>query len=258
MGTFEKSIIGVLVFLFGTWFTLDYYMPVLFYPEVKQIHEVSNILANRSPRNGKSIPVHQGYTDLFVPNEFASQQDHNGHKEVDLSWQALGLDGKKRPANAYFVGFTPFYTDKSWVPLMALSARVQYMRDDVVDVNNDVWQTSVETYFEQWGDCEDHAVFLADWLMELGYDARVVIGTVDAQGHAWVVLYQDDKEYLLEATNKISRRRFPLVKLHPEYQPAFMFNRDHFWGMRTTNRGWRNRLATKDWNLMSYFEERLF
>ena len=55
---------------------------------------------------------------------------------------------------------------------------------------------------------------------------------MDGGGHAWVVLFKDNREYLLEATRKsgVSRMKaYPLAALHPDYHPRFMFNRDYFW-----------------------------
>jgi hypothetical protein len=93
----------------------------------------------------------------------------------------------------------------------------------------DVWQTSKQAYYWLRGDCEDHAILLADWLIEMGYNARVVLGKYKKNGHAWVVLFYDQKTYIIEATNKQNRRNYPLANKLPNYKPAFMFNRDFFW-----------------------------
>ena len=131
------------------------------------------------------------------------------------------------------------------------------MRDDEIRIGNDTWQTSLQTYVDRWGDCEDHAILLADWMIGLGYDARVVLGMVKGEGHAWVVLYKDEKEYLLESTDKASRRRYPLVTLHPEYVPAIMFNQDHFWA-RMTTKDRRGRIKSDEWIMLSDFKEASF
>ena len=98
----------------------------------------------------------------------------------------------------------------------------------------DVWQTSKESFVNLRGDCEDHAIVLADWLIGLGYDARVVVGEVQFKGqarggHAWVVLFEDNKEYLLEATRKAKWNLLPRASSLPYYFPAEMFNRKNFW-----------------------------
>jgi len=51
-------------------------------------------------------------------------------------------------------------------------------------------------------------------------------------GHAWVVLFRDGREFLLEATRKQGLGRskpYPLASLYPEYRPRFMFNHESFW-----------------------------
>ena len=66
----------------------------------------------------------------------------------------------------------------------------------------EIWQNSRQAYLHTRGDCEDHAIILADWLIALGHDARVVLGNHRGGGHAWVVLFQDGREMILEATSK--------------------------------------------------------
>ena len=264
LGPFEKSIIGLLVVLFGIYFALDHYFPSIFYPELNKVRSDPAVSISSTPRKGQVVPVSDYSAYLSDPSVFLGQDEFarkSGTSQYDatkINWFAKGTDDQQHPSNAYLVGFTPFYTSKYWLPLLAVSLRIRYMRDDEIKINDDTWQTSPETYVRMWGDCEDHAILLADWMIGLGYDARVVAGTVNGEAHAWVVLFKDGKEYLLEATDKASRRRYPLIELHPEYVPAFMFNRDNFWAVITENRGWRNRLSTKRWVELSNFKENLF
>lgn len=51
----------------------------------------------------------------------------------------------------------------------------------------DVWQTSQGAFLKGKGDCEDHAVILADPLIDIGLDARVVLGDYRGRGHAWKI-----------------------------------------------------------------------
>lgn len=72
-------------------------------------------------------------------------------------------------------------------------------------------------------------------------DARVVLGKVRGEGHAWVVVREGKRVFLLESTDKrrIRRWAYPRVELHPEYRPVDMFNRRD---------GWRNEVdATADY-----------
>lgn len=146
---------------------------------------------------------------------------------------AMGLDNKHHFSNHYLVGYEPFKTDKVWEPLYTLAMRKKYQLDYLnYPGRHEIWQNSYEAFHFTRGDCEDHAIALADWLIAMGEDARVVAGDYDGGGHAWVVLLRDGKAYLLEATEKrrIKRgHRFPRAERLTKYRPEFMFNRDYFW-----------------------------
>jgi hypothetical protein len=136
--------------------------------------------------------------------------------------------------NGYLNGFVPYNVQNIWMPLKYLQTRLKYQSDEVGYNNRkEVWQTAKESYIKLRGDCEDHAILLADWLIGLGYDARVVVGKVKFAGrlggHAWVILLKDGQEYLLEATKKSKWNILPLAKSLPYYFPKFMFNRKDFW-----------------------------
>lgn len=143
---------------------------------------------------------------------------------------APGLDRRHHFANAYLVGYVPFPQVEAWVPLAALAQRKRYQFDhEQYPGTPELWQTSREAFFHPRGDCEDHAIALADWLIGLGHDARVVIGTMRGGGHAWVVVLDGARTYLLEATDKRPGRALPLASQLPEYQPEAMFNREDYW-----------------------------
>jgi len=262
---YERAVLGLLIGLCGIYFILERSFPAVIYSELKNVRKTSSVSVDSAPRKGRVIPV-SGYGRYLLNPHFGTVQDKFGgqsqsgapsYDAAKINWLAEGTDGQKHPSNAFFSKFVPFQTTKQWLPLLAVNMRVRYMRDDLIDVSNDVWQTSVETYIDKWGDCEDHAILLADWLIGLGHDARVVAGTFKGEGHAWVVLHQNGAEYLLETTNKGSRKRYPLVSLNPEYVPAFMFNRDHFWVRVTENTGRRNRIVRQKWIVVSDFREKI-
>lgn len=151
-----------------------------------------------------------------------------------FAYAAMGVDRNYYFANSYLVGFEPYKTRKLWQPLITLALKKTYQFDHHQYGSSwqDIWQNSQQAYFYSHGDCEDHAILLADWLISMGYDARVVIGEVSSGGHAWVILYYEGREYLLEATNKRQPRSvndFKLAKYSPEYRPRYMFNRNSFW-----------------------------
>jgi len=143
---------------------------------------------------------------------------------------APGFDQRHHFASAFLVGYVPFPNVDAWVPLVALAQSKAYEFDhDQFPGRGEIWQTSREAFYYPTGDCEDHAIALADWLIGLGHDARVVIGRLKGEGHAWVVLHAGDQTYLLEATNKRPAQALPLASRHPEYQPEAMFNRETYW-----------------------------
>ncbi len=164
----------------------------------------------------------------------------NGAKEFTAS--ATGTDLKHHIVNSYLVGFIPFRTKNTWIPWQTLARKKTYQIDQLTYKGRpDVWQTSKQAYKITRGDCEDHAIALADWLIGMGNDARVVVGTYKGEGHAWVVLLKAGKEFILEATQKSNINtmiRFPLATQMPGYHPSYMFNRTHFWkntGSRITS-----------------------
>lgn len=176
------------------------------------------------PRQLETIPVDE---NGFMTDVSFSEDDP---RVSDFTYWAPGVDGKKRPASAYFVGFAPFSTDEVWVPLVTVSNRLKYKSDFRLQLFGfDVWQTSRYSYRRKAGDCEDHAILLADWLIQMGYDARVVIGTNYLDAHAWVVVFKDGKEYFIEATKKGVKPNigFPNEKMY--FTPTHMFNNDTSW-----------------------------
>lgn len=153
-------------------------------------------------------------------------------------------------AHGYLTDWQPFAASRPWEPWYAVAQRLRYQRDHHrYPGRPDVWQTGAESWRLGSGDCEDHALLLADWLNLQGEDARVVLGEYRGEGHAWVVTVRDQRVWLLEATRKFGRRalrQYPLASTLPEYQPAAMFNRDTLWindGSHRTTRydgpGWR-------------------
>lgn len=161
--------------------------------------------------------------------------------------------------NSFLVGYQPFQTDNLWMPMLTLARQKTYQLDHLTYRGyKEVWQTSKQAFEYTRGDCEDHALALADWLIEMGEDARVVLGTYKGQGHAWVVLFKDNKEYLLEATRKRGWKRMrylPLARYEYDYRPAYMFNRSYFW--KNNDPLNKNRYDTPHWQEQSRYGSRL-
>lgn len=158
-------------------------------------------------------------------------------QELPVTATAFGLDGQHHFVNTYLEGFRPFRTEQLWVPLYTIAHKLEYQYDRVQYQGlQDVWQTSRQAFYNTRGDCEDHALILADWLINMRYDARVVLGNARGEGHAWVVVFHEGREFLLEATSKRKRinwSQYPLAGLQTDYHPEYMFNRRYFW----TNQG---------------------
>lgn len=185
----------------------------------------------------------------YAPNRYISELDINrllkdshgksgifiysysGESPYTLS--AQGTDKSHYLVNSYLEGYQPFEVENVMMPLYVLSKRKKYALDATqYQGRQEVWQSSRQAFLYPRGDCEDHAIALADWLIEMGEDARVVLGEVDSGGHAWVVLFKNGKEYLLEATQKSGLSKstpYPIAALFTNYRPKFMFNRSSFW-----------------------------
>lgn len=182
---------------------------------------------------------------------YFSDRNHN-----IVSYAATGLNKRPYFANSYLVGFVPFKTDKAWVPLATLSMRKSYMLDHKLHgpAFADIWQNSEQAYYHSHGDCEDHALILADWLIGLGYDARVVIGEVPQGGHAWVVLFLEGQQLVLESTSKNRPRSvsdFYLAALATDYRPKIQFNREQLWV--NTGTTYTTQYTGDHWELRSHF-----
>jgi hypothetical protein len=154
-------------------------------------------------------------------------------RSAEYTASAPGIDDIQHIVNGYLQGYMPYKAENVFIPLYVLSKKKRYQYDHITHKGKEErWQTSKQAFHYPRGDCEDHAIALADWLIESGHDARVVLGDFDGEGHAWVVLFKDNKEYLLEATDKSYGRRknrYPLAKFEPKYHPQWMFNQTDFW-----------------------------
>ena len=175
-----------------------------------------------------------------------------------MTGSAPGVDKLSYFANSFLIGFKPFDTDSVWQPLATLALRKNYVLDHILYGPGmaEIWQNSKQAYKYTRGDCEDHAIILADWLIAMGHDARVVLGKYNGGGHAWVVLFRDGKEYILEATSKQRPRGLKdlqLARLATKYQPVYQFDRKNFW----VNSGsvYTTKYRDSKWQLRSTFSK---
>ncbi len=149
-------------------------------------------------------------------------------------------------SNGFLIGYSPYKTTSIWEPMQIISQRLKYAYDkELFNGSKEIWQTSKEAYKRLRGDCEDHALLLADWLISMGHDAKVVLGKYRGRGHAWVILFYNNQEFLIETTSKRSHfNHYPLAKLIEGYVPEAMFDRNSYWrkmsgDLKDYSNGWK-------------------
>ena len=174
-----------------------------------------------------------------------------------FTYAATGVNRNHYLANSFLLGFVPFETNKVWVPLATLSQRKHYLIDHRLYGTHmqDIWQNSKQAFAYSRGDCEDHAILLADWLISMGLDAKVALGEIPSGGHAWVVLNYQGTDYVLEATSKQkinSINDFILAARATDYRPKILFNRESLWVNTGTH--YTTRYRGEHWQLRSRFQ----
>lgn len=194
--------------------------------------------------------------ELPTEKRYWSYQINDRNKRL-FTYAATAVNKQHYIANSYLLGFVPFETEKIWVPLASLSQRKRYLFDHKLYGLHmqDVWQNSKQAYAYSHGDCEDHALLLADWLIGLGYDAKVALGELPSGGHAWVVLNHRGQDYVLEATNKQhinSIHDFMPAIRATDYRPRVLFNREFLWV--NTGSTLTTQYRGKHWSLRSRFK----
>lgn len=218
-----------------------------FVQEQKQDEQLDGVLASLDPAdiarppvtgsvsilpNGESLDEIQLRTLLGADANRSAFFSYRLFGVSEATASAMGIDKQHHFVNAYLEGFSPFVVDNVWLPLQIMARRKAYQLDKLQYGSEEIWQTSRQAFYFTRGDCEDHALALADWLIDMGEDARVALGKYQGGGHAWVVLIKDGQEFILEATQKRGTRnlrQYPLAASLPDYQPQYQFNRDRFW-----------------------------
>ena len=199
--------------------------------EYSESENYVEILEDGGKLTEKQVQLH--FRNLSPEERSAGVSYWSYNTNAHVTASAFGTDTLNHFLNHYLIGYAPFKTEHLWIPPYTISIRLRYQLDvEQYWGLREVWQNSKEAFFNARGDCEDHALVLADWLIEMGLDARVVLGTYENKGHAWVVLLKGSEVFLLEATSKQKRkkwRHYPLAKFEHNYHPKCMFNRNYFW-----------------------------
>ncbi len=174
---------------------------------------------------------------------------------------AADTQGRFHYVNEYLTGYQPpaiYPAGQSRVEQLftiwsAVHQNCRYVRDPASNKEKtDRWQTAVETQALGTGDCEDSAIYLADWLTARGYDARVALGKYgDIGGHAWVVVRLDGLEYLLESTSEGNPDldHPPLVsRMGSRYIPEVQFDRWSLYVRAARHQPWQGDYwSERDW-----------
>ena len=113
----------------------------------------------------------------------------------------------------------------------------------------DTWQFASETQNKLTGDCEDSSIFLADWLIARGFEARIAVGRfAEKGGHAWVVVRLDNDTYLLESTNPYADTLTPprAADVGSRYVPEALIDRQGFYSRKRPNDLWDGDYFSKE------------
>jgi hypothetical protein len=246
------SILCIILFLDALYDTKQSLQPPKEVPKKVKEYYKNYQTADLEPKYGVMVDVH-GQAIARPNQEFKGgwlYMISNAYKTV-VGMMAKASNLRYYYANGYFLGFVPFEVSNVYNAMNFVSQRLRYQYDkDQFLGREEIWQTSKEAYTRMRGDCEDHAILLADWLSTLGFDARVATGTYKGLGHAWVVWFHEGKSYIIEATSKRKKRQFPYALMMPDYRAKYMFNKDAFWV--------REHFALRDdyqtgWRRTSYF-----
>lgn len=188
-------------------------------------------LDHAEPKKGVMVTLREG-KEVTMPRQAMGRDRLHistfGGDHIGIMAQAT--DHRHYFANGYLLGFIPFSVENVYNAMNFIAARLRYQLDEKQFRGyKEMWQTSKEAYVRMRGDCEDHAILLADWLQSLGFDARVAVGRFKGEGHAWVVWFNRGEAFIIEATSKRQRRFYPLATMLPDYRASYMFDREGFW-----------------------------
>ena len=160
---------------------------------------------------------------------------------VNDPWQRL----KHRvPVGRYGPGsthdFAWYFEGSSAVPVSSLDdiedwlLGCDYESDPELFRLDDFWQHPQTFEQIRRGDCEDYALWAWRKLVELGYDAELVVGRnlpwnpdeVPDRTHVWVVFKRDGQSFLFETTCRVKGRMIrPLAEVAAAYRPELGVDR---------------------------------
>ncbi len=130
-------------------------------------------------------------------------------------------------SNGLFLSYAPFIPSNIFNIASHLSKHYTHSRKRFHKLR--FMQTSKQAYISRNVNNEENALVMTDWLIKLGYDARVVIGTLKNKPHAWVMMKNMQDFFILDATLKGKRKHYPLAATLPNYHPKYMYNHQYTW-----------------------------
>jgi hypothetical protein len=98
---------------------------------------------------------------------------------------------------------------------------------------DDYWMPPEDFEKARKGDCDDFAMYAWRQLLEMGYKARFVVGTVGDSPvkHAWVMFEKDGRHFLLEPQANFLRLKFPrldALRYQPDVSAEWDGKKPHF------------------------------
>ncbi len=101
-------------------------------------------------------------------------------------------------------------------------ATCRYVSDEEQFGERDYWLPPELFEESNEGDCEDFAIWVWRQLLQMNYEARLVVGTASryGEGHAWVTFEKDGKFFLLESLSWPVGLMLPRLSAF-RYKPTF-------------------------------------
>ena len=108
------------------------------------------------------------------------------------------------------------------IELRRFLSKCSYVSDEKQFGKSDYWLPPDEFEKTKKGDCEDFALWTWRQFLDMGYDARFVVGSSGryGEGHAWVTFNRDGKSFLVEPLACMIGTRLPRLSA-VRYQPHF-------------------------------------
>jgi hypothetical protein len=153
---------------------------------------------------------------------------------IDDPWERLSASvplarfgsGARNDFSWYLEGDTA-QSPNSLDEIMSWLSGCEYASDETLFSETDFWQHPRTFEHLRRGDCEDFALWAWRKLLELGYDADLVVGRCvppmrESSRHAWVVFRRDGVEYLYEPSRRERATAVrPLTEVRSRYIPEF-------------------------------------